>query len=71
VKLHQRIIEEDDFPIALSEIKTDFDHDVDKRTYNVVKETYDKPIEKREELEPVTVSLKDNSIFAYALWKFS
>ena len=48
-----------------------FGHDVDKRTYNIVKDSYDKPIEKREELEPVTVSLKDNSIFAYAPRKFA
>ena len=40
------IIEEDDFLIALTEIKTDFGHDVDKRTYNIVKESYDKLIGK-------------------------
>ena len=51
------IIEEDDLPIALTEIKTDFGHDVDKRTYNIVKESYDTLIEKREELELVTLHL--------------
>ena len=30
------IIEMNDFPIALSEIKTDFGHDVDKRTYDTL-----------------------------------
>ncbi|KYN33889.1 hypothetical protein ALC56_11702 [Trachymyrmex septentrionalis] len=51
------IIEKDDFPIALTEIKTDFGHDVDKRTYNSIKESYDTLIEKREELELVTLHL--------------
>jgi len=65
------IIKIDDFPITLSEIKTDFGHDVDKRTYDIVKEAYDEPVKKQEKLEPVTVSLKDNSIFAYAARKFA
>jgi len=64
------IIEIDDFPIALSEIKTDVGHDIVKRTYDIIKESYDERIEKRKELESVTVSLKDNSIFAYVLRKF-
>ena len=34
------IIEEDDFPIVLTEVKTDFGHDVDKRTYNILKESW-------------------------------
>ena len=40
------IIEIDDFPIGLSKIKTDFGHDVDKWTYDIVREAYDEPVEK-------------------------
>ena len=39
--------------------------------YDIIKEAYDKPIEKQEKLKPVTVSLKDNSIFAYVPRKFA
>jgi len=64
-------IEEDDSEISSLEIKIDFDPEIDKQVYNVIKEVHNTSIEEVKDLHPITVSFKDNSVYAYAPRRFA
>jgi len=59
-------IEKDDSEISSLEIKTNFDPEIDKQVYDVIKKVHDTSTEEVKDLHPITVSLKDNSMYAYA-----
>lgn len=65
------VMDEEDSHISFCEVKTDFGPKIDRRVRQIIQEVHNTLIEEVKDLQPVTVNLKDNSIYAYAPRKFA